>query len=458
MLNKKHVAMFVGIYALVRVFSFFFAPTTTLQAGSMFNTFVALILLTTIIILLLKNRPEGWYLIALEIILGGGGNFLNIGSITLRTIVLVFSISIFFGKKIWRKELVSYLKQERRAIMCIGLLVSVAVAGSLIGQYYGHSRLLIIPDLIPYAFLLYYFPLKQLLQDDCFVTMVQHAIPAALIGNALFTLFALLGFSSHLFILQDTFYHWFRDIAGGKITALPFNYFRIVLNEQLLLIPIMVYLISKIIDKKNLKLYIPLMAVTLFILSTNLTRIYCIALTAGALTLVRRDIIKRWFVVCSGVIIGFLAILVVLHTILSGGKSLGLELIGLRLNSIVSPSIEDSSLSRLLLLAPIKEKIKSHPFIGNGLGDTITVYSPVFKKTVTTPQYDWGYLEILGELGLVGFVIWTKFITTLFLKIKKEKLPTWQFGSLVALLVINITSPALFHVMGILWLVCLLAI
>ena len=97
-----------------------------------------------------------------------------------------------------------------------------------------------------------------------------------------------------------------------------------------------------------------------------------------------------------------------------------------------------------------------NPFHGWGLGETITVYSPVFKKEVTTPHFDWGYLEILTELGIIGFFAWYKILQLVNKRIKAAPRPSWQLASLIALLVINITSPALFHVFGIIWLTILL--
>lgn len=455
--TKKQVGLFIGLYALLRLFSFFFGPETPLHPEHWLNTLVTSVIFISAIILLLKNDNRGWYIIALEIMLGGAGNFLNIHSIALRTLLLPASLLIFFGQKIWRHQLMDYLKQERREAILIKLLLGIAVVGSIIGLYNNHARVLVMSDIIPYAYLLYYFPLKALLQDKQFIGLAKNATIAALIGNAAFILFALVGFSTSLFVLQDTFYHWFRDVASGKVTELPFNYFRIVLNEHLLLVPVTIFFVSKLLAKEQTKLYGLLTALSLLILSTNLTRIYFIALAVGLFALIRQSTLKRWFITCSVVVVSFMAIFVTLHTTLSRGQSLGLELFGLRLQSIVSPTMENSSLSRLLLLPKIKEKIALHPVIGNGLGDTITVYSPVFKKTVTTPHYDWGYLEILGELGIIGFVIWIIFITQLFLKFKKEQLQIWHLGSLLALLAITITSPALFHGLGIIWITYLLA-
>jgi O-antigen ligase len=147
-----------------------------------------------------------------------------------------------------------------------------------------------------------------------------------------------------------------------------------------------------------------------------------------------------------------------IHLGASRGQSLGLEIFGLRLQSIVTPALEESSLSRMLLLPKIIAKIKGHPFIGDGLADTVTVYSPVVKKEITTSQFDWGFLEIWAELGLVGLLAWASLISFLVYQLKQQYFtPAWQLGSIVVLGVITLTSPALFHVLGIVWLTVLAA-
>ena len=88
--------------------------------------------------------------------------------------------------------------------------------------------------------------------------------------------------------------------------------------------------------------------------------------------------------------------------------------------------------------------------MGNGVGDTVTAYIPMEKQTLTTAQFDWGYLEIIDEMGIIGLIIWIIFLGWI---LKNGPLA----ASVIALLVINITSPALFHVMGIIWFVFLLA-
>jgi O-antigen ligase len=101
-----------------------------------------------------------------------------------------------------------------------------------------------------------------------------------------------------------------------------------------------------------------------------------------------------------------------------------------------------------------KEKIKNHPLLGNGLGDTVTVFSPVFKQNITTPHFDWGYLEIWAETGFIGLLAWCMLI----LHALKNTTRVYGYSAiLLTLLVINLTSPGLFHVMGVLLIAVLLA-
>jgi len=288
--------------------------------------------------------------------------------------------------------------------------------------------------------------------SEKFRSFSKSALVATIIGNTLFILFTQFAFSSGIFILQDHYYHWYRDVALGKITAVNFNFYRLVLNEHLLLIPISLYFIADIIKNKANKLNIFLLTCTLFILANNLTRIYLLAIFVGTLILFSIKNWKKWLKVSVLSAFSFVLIFTTTHTIVSRGQSFGLEIFGLRIQSIASPQIEESSLSRLLLLPKIWQKITSHPIIGNGLGDSVTVFSPVFNSEITTPHFDWGYLEIWAETGLLGMMIWIVFILYLLYTIIKNKQGYNKqilLAMLISLLIINLTSPALFHVFGI---------
>ena len=447
--QTKQVLGGLMFYTVIRVFSYFFSPTTPLYSANPINWLVSAGILGAAIYFLLKKDIRGWFIIAAELILGGAGSFLEIGGIALRTILLVVAMGIFVYQTIAEKKYQIFWQNKYTVFATCGLVLAASLAAT-IGYLHGHPLKLIIADLIPYFFFLYYFPLSQLIISENSRRITFRMILAAIIGNFLFIYGTLVGFSTKLFVLQDNYYHWFRDVASGKITDYATGFFRIVLNEQLLLIPLFLVLFSYQLRKDKIKHHrlITLASILLLaILTINLTRIYLVALAVGMLLLFSFKNWKKWFVysaIATGI---FVSIFVLTNLAATKGKSLGLEYLGLRLQSIAAPTIEDSSLSRTLLLPKIWEKIKTNPVLGTGLGDTVTVYSPVFKQEITTPHFDWGYLEIWAEMGLIGLLAWFVLIGYILWLLR----PNLASGvPLAALLAINLTSPALFHVMGIL--------
>ena len=462
MIVKKQILGGLGIYFVIRLFSYFYSPSTPLYGANPINWIVSATILLAAVYFLLKKDPRGWLIIAAELILGGAGGFLEIKSISLRTILLVFSIIIFICQTLKNKRYDTIFANKTLLLIFVALFTAVGIS-AIHGYYAGHNPNLILADTIPYFFFLYYFPLKQLLDSEKFREISFSMLVAAIIGNFIFIYLTLAGFSSGHFILQDSYYHWFRDVASGKITDYGTGFFRILLNEQLLLVPLFLWLISTQINKQDSKNFIFKIsgAALLAVLTINITRIYLVALAAGILFLFSLKNWKRWLAYSAGAFIFFIFAFSLTHLAATKGKSLGWEYLGLRLQSIALPQTEDSSLSRLLLLQKILGKIKAHPLLGNGLGDTVTVYSPVFKANITTPHFDWGYLEIIDELGLIGLIAWILVIGYLIparpaggLKVKQNR---GLLASVVALLVINITSPALFHVLGIVLIIYVLS-
>ncbi|MFA6105090.1 MAG: O-antigen ligase family protein [Patescibacteria group bacterium] len=441
MKKYREFTIFFALYFGVRLFSYYFIP------GTPINTIVSVVILTTAAFFIFKKNLLGWTIVLTELLVGGSGTFFKIETISLRSVLLFASLTIYF-----LQNFRLFLKFQGRNLL-IYLLILVGAVGAWRGYIFGNNFSRIISDSAPYLFILYYFPLVNLLQNAAWIKTARSIMTAAICGGAFFILFTFIGFGTSFFVLQDSYYHWFRDIAGGKITFVEFNFFRLVLNEQLLLAPVMLYFIFLTIS--SFRKYILITTPLLFLLAINLTRIYILSLICGTVVMVFYEGFKKSFKPVLAIYLIFLSIFISIFFISSGGKSLGLEVFGLRLQSIVIPNSEESSLSRLLLLPKIIEQIKVHPWLGSGLGSTITVFSPVLKQNITTPHYDWGYFEILSELGLFGFCIWILVVFYLLKKTKKQ--PIWPFVMLISLLVINITSPALFHVFGFIMLAFLLA-
>lgn len=449
-IKKKQITFFLAAYFASRVFSYFFTPATPLWAGSIANSAIALIIFVCALYLIIRGDNKGWIIVAAELILGGSGGYLSIGPIALRTALLSASSFVIIAQNM--------LFTRRPA--AIWLLITWGCIAAANGLIHGHNEGLVFADIIPYFFLLYFFGLKKLLADTQTRSLLFSMIISAIIGNVLFTLFSFTGFSSQIFILQDNYYHWFRDVAGGKITDFANGFFRVTLNEHLLVVPLLLFAAYKLMaDKFKFFPHLILWLSLLTILCVNITRVYLLAMVIGLVFLFSKVYWKKWLLVCSATLVTFLSIFTLINLSATRGTDTGLGMFGIRLSSIAKPHIEESSLSRILLLPNIFNKIISNPIIGAGLGGAVTVYSPVFEETITTPHFDWGYLEIIAETGVVGLIIWALFLILVFKRINKSgTMRPLYLAQVISLLVINLTSPALFHVLGVVFIIAILCL
>jgi hypothetical protein len=298
----KNICIFLGTYLGLRFISFFFPPTTVLDKGSIFNTLFSLAIVCFTSYFLLKKNNLGWYIITAEIILGGAGNFFDLWGVSLRTTLLLLSLMIFFVTQPIR-ESVNIIKENKKFCITLAIVYAIVLMSAARGWYFSHSLSAIFSDSLPYLFLLYYFPFKKLLKTEQFYKFAFQCLLAAITGNFIFIIFTFFAFSVNFFHLQDTYYHWFRDVANGKITDLGYNFYRIVINEHLLLVPIYLMLFFKLLKKNygEYKKYLQITALFILgILAISLTRIYFLALILGLVTLFRFADWKRWiFFVCQ---------------------------------------------------------------------------------------------------------------------------------------------------------------
>lgn len=440
-LSTKIFWISLTVYVLLRVFSFAFTPPTPLWTGSIINSLVASAILLCAGFWFYKKDNRAWAILITELILGGGGGYLSVGPLSLRTSLLVLGLSIFTIQNY--RTIFSRLRTDWSVRIIMALVVWAGVSG-MFGILSGHGLAAVFSNFVPYLYLLLYIPFSSFEQNFPYKQYLVPTTLAAIAGNAMLILFTLLGFATKYFVLQDTYYHWYRDVAGGKITALADGYYRLVLNEHLLLPVLVIISIYLLTDRKYIINKLWAFFGLLFILSTNLTRIYFLAIAVGSMFLFAKTNWKRILVPIILTPFCFLAVFTSTHY-LTTGKDAGLSLLGLRFQSIAAPQIEDSSLSRMLLLPEILKKIKATPVFGQGLGDAVTVWSPVYKQNITTPHFDWGYLEIWAESGLIGLFLWAALICYV---IKRAWHRPAIRAILIALLVANITSPALFHVFG----------
>lgn len=442
------------IYASLRILSFI-----TYQ-HALANQIIAGVLVLVFLFICLKNLKFGWLVLVGELLLDGVGHFFELNNLLLRTWFLgIFGI-IWLFTKIKQK---SFKLPSRNIIIGIIALVAVVAWSVVNGLVSDHATINILQDAILYLFILLIFPALEYLDDS--KQEPSTILKSWIIGSALFVLLTYIIYSTGLGQLQNSYYHWFRDVAGGKITDLRQQFFRIVLTDQILLLPIILVTAAFLLKQpKNLKLWV-LNLISIFILTLNFTRIYWIALAVGFIVLGYKQNLKQWITISVLTLLAIPIIFCSIHFISSGGQSIGLELLGLRINGLSAPQTDISGAIRLLMLPDIYKTIKNRPWLGSGFGATITYIDPLTNTTAYRTQYDWGYFEMIIKLGIVGTIIFLTFMFVILSKLARiaykqssntEADKTLAKGLLAgagALLIANVTTPALFQGFGILYIV-----
>ena len=451
-LSHHHTALLIGSFFAIRLLSFALRQAPTIQG------ILVVLLLTAAVVLFIKNPRWAWYLLLAELFLGGAGQFLELFGISIRTLLLATFLTCW----------IVFTLHIRYFFLPLAL-ITWAVLGSLHALEYNRSVAAIIADLIPYTFFLLILPASSLKPDEAQKKFFFRLIVAFLIGSAIFSLVTFILFASGLEVIQGPYYKWFRDVAFGKITDLDNGFFRIVTPEHLLVAPLLILIGSWLMGSKTIGRdqleWFALLASGALILALNLSRTYFLALLIAFLVLKYKHHWKEWlkvsFINAALIFVLFTSV----HLIVSGGNP-GWDLLGLRFGSIARPGLEESAWTRTALLGPIWEMIKIHPIIGTGLGASLTFTHPTTGEILTTRHFDWGYLELWAELGLIGIILFLTLLARvgkiLIKKIRQtsdyQDFHVGLLGALVALAVMNVTAPVLFHVLGIVALVGVIAV
>ena len=457
--QNKTVIVVVIVFICLRALSFF-----TYHIPSLNHSIAAFFILLYFFICK-KNLSLGWIILLFELFLDGSGHFFEFEHFILRTWILGIFGSLWIWSKIHDKKITLPASKIQRRLL-VGTLVGI-VLSTLNGFIHHHAPINILQDAILYFFLLLTFPALEFetLKSIHFFTLLK----SFLIGSALFSFITFCIYSSGLGTLPDSYYHWYRNIAGGKITDLGNHFFRIVTSEHLFIVPVILILASMLSEqKKNKKLWI-YMALALFVLILNFSRIYFVGLFLGFFILLFKNSFKQWFFVSVCTTILFISLFAVTSFVSSRGNSFGLELFGIKMNGTVTPNSDVSGAIRLAILPDAIASIKAHPWFGSGLAATVTYIDPVTKLSVTRTQFDWGYLEVLAELGIVGTTLFLLFLFSILfslLKLLKTKNMSQThvaflrgiFAGAISLFIFNLTMPALFHGFGVLYFVFLLVV
>lgn len=448
------------IFFTLRITSFYLSPHPIIQAILVFFFIFILGLV------FFKNPDWAWMIILGEIILGGAGHYLEFFGLSIRTVLILVFLFLWIVFAVTNRDKINFLKIPGKLFYVLLPLGFFLLISTIAGLFNGHQIQYIIQDLIPFSFLILLLPAYHLFKNEKIKHYFIRLCIVFLIGSMIFSLVTFFFFTTGVAELHDPFYNWFRDVTMGKITHVTDFYYRVVTPAHLLITPILLMICALLMrDEKHHYMWRFLFFCGALVLALDFSRVYLLAFAVGLLFLKYKHKFHRWIKVSLWSLSIIALMFISINIISSGFRSFGLEIIGIRISSFAAPEVELSTATRMVLLDPIFSIIKQHPIIGSGLGATVIYLHPATYEQVTTRSFDWGYLEMWAELGLFGG-LWLLIIVgvLIFELIKKiRKLADYHdfyiglLGGIISMLIINITTSALTHVLGIFYLAFVIA-
>lgn len=457
--KNKQTFLLLAIFISVRILSFYIAPHHIIQALLVF-TLIFILGLT-----FFKNPDYAWMIILAELFLGGAGHYLEFFGLSIRTVLIVAFLFLWIAHALSGHNKERIIIPHRLYYVLIPLTFFV-VFSIFRGLIHGNDTKAIIQDALPFMLFALILPAYHLFSQEKMRHYIIRLLGVFLIGSVIFSLFTSIVFVTKTVELQEPYYKWYRDVTMGKITHVTDSFYRIVAPEHIIITPLLLIIASLLMrDEKHHKMWRFMFMCGALILALNFSRAYLLAFALGLLILIYKHKFTRWFIVSFWSITMITLLFISVNILFSGGKSLGLEIIGIRLGSVILPQTEESTNLRMALLDPIITMIKHHPILGTGLGSSVTFIDPYTYETLSRRHFDWGYLEMWVELGLFGALSLIAIAVLLVQElIKKIRLLSdyhdfyvGLLAGIIAMLFINITTPTLFHVLGILYLVFVMA-
>ncbi len=455
---------FFAAFFILRLISFLSRDSAVWQNG------LSLAVLLLLIFVFVNNRRAAFWLLIAELLLGGAGIYFQLFDISIRNILILVYLLLWFGAKLIKREKIAPVK----TIFVWPLLVFFAwlAIAAMIGYLGDNGLKFIYQDLSPWLVAWLFFPALEFFKDEAGRERLLAWFKFFLAAEAIWTAFNFLLFRAGATLLHAAYYNWLRDIAAVKMTQVNEFYWRTVFPEQLLVVPLLLIFSALLLKNKKVWRYWPLVAGAL-ILSLNISRAYLLGWLIGLLVLKLFSSWRDWRKIFLINMVAFAVFFFSINLISSRGHYLGLNMLGLRFLSALAPQLEwlgvtppeiDVSADiRTALLPPIFAMIKDQPLFGQGLGQGFSYERQ--GEIITTHIYDWGFLEMWTKWGLVGLCIFLfiiyRLLRALYRQAKaKQAEPLWSglFVVWLALAAINITTSTFFHSLGVTLLIITMAI
>lgn len=463
-------------------FKITFAAIVVLELISLLSSQIALLEKTAFWVLLaifayisFKNPVNGLLIGLAEIFIGGKGhlfvteiNGFNL-SIRIAFFIIIFAAWIYNLRKD-HKKLFTLDKNTIIAFLVLSFFITIGFIQGIL--FNGKTNAFFDFNAWIYFALAPIYLTTFSKKDFSAITQVLAASTTYL---SLKTVALLILFGHYVVGIGGFFYKWIRNSGVGEITYVIDNTFRIFMQSQMYLLFGFLLGLTLLLAKDKLKTkndfyLLGYVFITSFALIISQSRSFWVGLGAGLSILGILAIWKLKFRVKKTILaILFLVAMFIsqifLIQVLTG--NFGNNVVGDRFKDLES---EAAGISRLNQLKPLTHEIVQKSLFGYGFGKTVTYKSSdprVLKQNpdglYTTYAFEWGYLDIILKIGILGFLSYIFFILVIInLGLKKIKTNTLfvvgSLSALVAILFTNIFSPYLNHPLGISYLLLLCAI
>lgn len=415
------------------------------------------------LVLALKNPRWGIYLLFGEVFLGSKGHLLaaNVGPIVFSLRLAIFA-AVFLA---WAAVLLGNLAQNfprsfRGLPWLYWVLVAAVGLGAVHGSLGGNGVANVFLDANAYLYLGILPSVWLAYRERAELDNLLDILAAAVIVLGAQTAVLFVWFTYALPGVA-TVYHWTLDQGIGEITGNVGSASRVFLQAQFY--SVMGLFVFGLHKRPYQKTIVALAVVSIIL---GFSRSFWLGIAGGGAFLLA---VMLWRFRSYGLVILRLGVTVLLIAILEVGLlyaavSGSRNALSAAVTSRISdPTQEAAGSARLLLLPELLAGIRQSRLAGKGFGAQITYSSYLPDKItpqnpegkITSYAFEWGYLDIWLKLGLLGLLIYLFFIARIFrrgfdlLGGQDDRLVLGLLAGLMALLVLNLTTPYLNHPLGI---------
>ncbi|MEK7511639.1 MAG: O-antigen ligase family protein [Patescibacteria group bacterium] len=439
--------------------------------------FIIISLLTLAVTI--KNIKYGLYIALAELFIGSQGHLFEIklGNFELSIRIGIFAIIML----VWlvyaiRHRQFAQLWRSLKEYPWLLALAIICLWGIIFALWRGNSLASVFLDFNAWIYFLYLLPMLTIFKKENLADILQ-IFSAGLTVLALKTLLFLYVLS-HQFSFSVDFYKWGRDTLWGEFAIINENFYRIFSQGHVFILIGLTVFLSFLFFDNELKMNnlfsnrtVPLLATFFLVIVISLSRSFWLAL---ALTLLLFFLLfikqnrRKLLVLFSGSLIIAVSAIVIFSAIIyfPWPKTSGQFDPNSLLEDRLSPVGAGIS-SRWSQLPNLTNEIIKHPILGSGWGTTVTYQSTDPRiLTETNPQgwyttyaFEWGYLDIILKIGLLGLIVYLSFIWSIiktywqfFKKNTEHDERALTIGFLLGLFALIIThgfSPYLNHPLGI---------